>query len=362
MLSALRRLDIGGGIEAGVAIVVLAIALDRVSAAAAERPPRTVSREGAGLAARHPHIAFALAVVVVTWLLGLVVPALQVYPAGWQVTTGAALDDAVAWININFYDDFEAVKTALLTGVLLPVKRFALALPWPWIVPLAGVAGWRLAGPRLGLLVAGLLLAIAFAGLWEVAMYTVYLCGVSVVIAAAIGFPIGLATAGRDRLWRAVRGIADVLQTLPSFVYLIPVVMLFQVGDFSAIVAVVAYAIAPAVRYAAHGVRAIDPSLIEAGTAAGCTRRQILTRIRLPLALPELMLGLNQTIMLAISMLVITALVGTRDLGQEVYKALTKADVGAGLTAGLAVAFLAITADRLIAAAALRRRARLGLA
>jgi glycine betaine/proline transport system permease protein len=241
------------------------------------------------------------------------------------------------------------------------VKRFMQALPWPWVALLVAAAGWRLGGPRLAVGTAILTLAIAFAGLWDIAMYTVYLCGVSVVIAVAIGLPLGIACAGRDRLWRIMSATVDVLQTLPSFVYLIPVIMLFQVGDFSAIVAIVAFAVAPAVRYAAHGVRAVDPSLVEAGIANGCTRRQILWRIRLPLALPELMLGLNQTILLALSMLVITALVGTRDLGQEVYKALAKADVGKGLAAGLAVAFLAIVADRLIGAAARRTRRRLGL-
>ena len=153
----------------------------------------------------------------------------------------------------------------------------------------------------------------------------------------------------------------DTLQTLPSFVYLMPVVMLFRVGDFTAILAVVLYALAPAIRYTAHGLMQVDPALIEAGRAAGATRWQLLTRIKLKLAFPQIMLGLNQTIMLALSMLVITALVGTRDLGQEVYIALAKADTGRGIVAGLAVAFIAIIADRLIGASARRTKARLGL-
>jgi glycine betaine/proline transport system permease protein len=138
--------------------------------------------------------------------------------------------------------------------------------------------------------------------------------------------------------------------------------MLFRVGDFAAMIAVVLYAIAPAIRYTRHGIARTPAELLEAGTAAGCTRRQILARIRLPLAVPEMLLGLNQTIMLALSMLVITALVGTRDLGQEVYIALTKADVGLGLVAGLCIAAIAIIADRLIAAAGRRVEQRLGLA
>jgi glycine betaine/proline transport system permease protein len=138
--------------------------------------------------------------------------------------------------------------------------------------------------------------------------------------------------------------------------------MLFRVGDFTAILAVVAYAVAPVIRYTALGIRRVDPQLVEAGIVSGCTPSQILTKIKLKLALPEIVLGLNQTIMLSLSMVVITALVGTRDLGQEVYIALTKADVGRGIVAGLAVAFLAIIADRLLTAAAERLRLRLGLA
>src|SRR6185369_6006290 len=144
------------------------------------------------------------------------------------------------------------------------------------------------------------------------------LVGISVIIAALIGIPIGVAAGLNTRLWRVVEAVIDTLQTLPSFVYLIPVVMLFRVGDFTAMIAIILYALAPAVRYTALGIREVNPALIEAGKAMGSTRRQLLTKVRLPLALPEILLGINQTIMLAISMLVITALVGTRDLGQEV--------------------------------------------
>jgi glycine betaine/proline transport system permease protein len=181
------------------------------------------------------------------------------------------------------------------------------------------------------------------------------------LIALVVGIPIGVLAAERTALWRWVQVVIDTLQTLPSFVYLMPAVMLFSVGDFTAMLAVVAFAIAPAIRYTALGLRGVDPRLIEAGQAMGCTGFQLLTRVKLRLAFPEILLGVNQTIMFALSMLVITALVGTRDLGQEVYIALTKADPGRGLTAGLAVAFIAITADRLIHAGARNARARLGL-
>ncbi len=310
----------------------------------------------------HPYAAAALTIATAGWLVAWAIPALAHYPEGWQLSTGAFWDDAVKWINVNYFDTLEGVKNFLLLNLMIPFKRFLLGLPWVGVAGLIAFAGWRLGGPRTAAIAGGLTVLIAAVGLWEQAMITVYLCGVSVVIACLVGLPIGIATAERERVWRGTAVAIDTLQTLPSFVYLIPAVMLFRVGDFTAMIAVVAYAIAPAIRYTALGLRQVDPKLVEAGRAAGCTEWQLLAKIKLKLALPEIMLGINQTIMLALSMLVITALVGTRDLGQEVYIALTKADTGRGLVAGLCVAFLAIIADRLISAGAARTRRRLGLA
>jgi glycine betaine/proline transport system permease protein len=235
-----------------------------------------------------------------------------------------------------------------------------VAQTWLLVTAALAFAGWRLGGWRLAALVAALALFISFNGQWEKAMVSVYLVGISVIVASLIGIPLGILGGLYDRFWRVLEAVIDTLQTLPSFVYLIPVVMLFRVGDFTAMIAIVLYALAPAVRYTAHGIRNAQPSLIEAGTAAGCTPFQLLTKIRLPLATPVILLGINQTVMLALSMLVITALVGTRDLGQEVYIALTKADVGRGLVAGLCVAAIAIIADRLIQTAARGLAARQG--
>ncbi len=365
VLAALRRLDIGAGIESGAAIVVLAIALDRLSQTFAEngevRSRLVAERRGASLIERFPNLAAALAVVVVSGLAGLLWTPLQTYPMAWTVTTGTFWETIVGWINVNFFDELDAIKTALLLNVLVPFKRFLGELPWIAVVAALFLAGFLLSGLRLALTCAALSLLIAVTGQWEKAMITIYLCGISVLFACLIGMPIAVWAAGRDRAWRIVQGVIDTLQTLPSFVYLMPVVMLFRVGDFTAMVAVVAYAIAPVIRYTALGIRQVDPQLIEAGVVSGCTPFQILTKIKLKLALPEILLGLNQTIMLALSMLVITALVGTRDLGQEVYIALAKADVGRGIVAGLSVAFIAIIADRLLTAGADRLRHRLGL-
>jgi len=362
VLTALRRLDIGGGIEAGLAIVVMAIALDRLSQAFSTLDPRRAHADPSKpLLRRYPHLAAVAFLVGATTLAGLVIPAFRAYPDGMTITTGPFWTAAMEWINVTFFDAIEAVKTFLLNTFLLPVKRFFTGIPWAWGIVAAGLMAGRVGGWRLGLMAALMMAFIAGNGLWGEAMTTIYLCSVSVVIASLIGIPLGIWAGQSPRANSVIGALIDTLQTLPSFVYLIPVVMLFRVGDFSAMIAVVAYALAPAVRYAAHGIRSIDPELIEAGKVSGCTPLQILWRIKLPLAAPSLLLGLNQTIMLAISMLVITALVGTRDLGQEVYIALTKANVGQGIVAGLAVAFLAIIADRIVTALARKSQARLGM-
>ena len=361
VLAALRRLDFGAGLEAGLAIVALAVVLDRVSQAYARRRPGTDADHGANIVTRHPYLSAALVTLVLATLGGLVVPGLQTYPEALEVSTGTFWNRVVQWINVNYFDTLEAVKNALLLNLLIPFKRFLLDLPWAGVVGLLAYAGWRLGGVRLALLAAVLAFLIAATGQWEKAMITLYLCGIATAIAMLIGLPIGILAAERERLWGPIQVVIDTLQTLPSFVYLMPAVMLFRVGDFTALIAVVAYAVAPAVRYTVLGLKGVDPRLIEAGRAMGCTDWQILTRIKLKLALPEILLGVNQTVMFALSMLVITALVGTRDLGQEVYIALTKADPGRGLVAGLAVAFIAIIADRMIHAGARAAQGRLGL-
>jgi glycine betaine/proline transport system permease protein len=362
VLAALRRLDIGAGLESGLAIVALAVALDRLSQAyAIKAGSEGVAQRRGNLVQRHPYTMAALAIVVATGLVGLFAPALQHYPESLQVSTGGFFSEVVRWINVNFFDTLEALKNLVLLNVLVPLKRLLGDLPWLGVTLLLAFAGWRLGGMKLAALVGVLAFLIAATGQWEKATITVYLCGISVIFASLIGIPIGIACAERARLWNWVQVVIDTLQTLPSFVYLMPAVMLFRVGDFTALIAIVAYAVVPAIRYTVLGLQKVDPRLIEAGQAMGCTPWQLLTKIKLKLALPEIMLGLNQTIMFALSMLVITALVGTRDLGQEVYIALTKADTGRGLVAGLAVAFIAIIADRLISASAARAKLRLGL-
>jgi glycine betaine/proline transport system permease protein len=182
-----------------------------------------------------------------------------------------------------------------------------------------------------------------------------------VLIAFFLGSAIGIWAAVNDRVSALIQPINDTLQTMPSFVFLIPAIMIFLVGEFTALVAIVLYAIVPSIRYGEHGIRNVPPHIVEAATAFGSTNAQVFWHVRLPLAWPELMLGLNQTIMMALAMVVVAALVGAQGLGQDIMIALTWMDVGKGAVFGLSVAIIAIIADRITQSWASRRKLALGL-
>ncbi|ESX11031.1 ABC transporter permease subunit [Mesorhizobium sp. M0179] len=362
VLLALRALKVGEAMEAGLAIVALAIGLDRLSQAIAHKQAKGHVQRQANQSfwRRYPNLSLAIAILVVTTLLGLFVPAFAAVPKAITFTTAPLWKAAVNWVTINFFDVIEAFRVALILNVLNPLRAFCEGFPWLGAVALLGLAGYQLSGLRLAALVAALTAFCAVTGLWEKTMATVYLCGISAFIACLIGIPIGLMAARSDRFEKIVTPIIDTLQVLPSFCFIIPVVMLFRVGDVTAMIATVAFAVVPAIRYTNHGIRQVPPALIEAAKVSGCTPRQTFFRVQLPLALPEIMLGVNQTILMALAMIIICAMVGTRDLGQEVFIALSKADSGRGIVAGLAIAFIGIVADRLFNAWTAKARARLG--
>ncbi|MER9318919.1 ABC transporter permease subunit [Mesorhizobium sp. M0659] len=362
VLLALRALKVGEAMEAGLAIVALAIALDRLSQAIAHKQAKGHVQRQANQSVwrRYPNLSLAIAILVVTTLLGLFVPAFAAMPKEITFTTAPLWKAAVSWVTINFFDVIEAFRVALILNVLNPLRAFCEGFPWLGAVALLGLAGYQFGGLRLAALVAALTAFCAVTGLWEKTMATVYLCGISAFIACLIGIPIGLMAARSDRFEKIVTPIIDTLQVLPSFCFIIPVVMLFRVGDVTAMIATVAFAVVPAIRYTNHGIRQVPPALIEAAKVSGCTPRQTFFRVQLPLAFPEIMLGVNQTILMALAMIIICAMVGTRDLGQEVFIALSKADSGRGIVAGLAIAFIGIVADRLFNAWTAKARARLG--
>jgi len=360
VLLALRALNVGHALEAGLAIVALAIALDRLSQAAARQ--RSTQHEAGPFWRQHPYATAAAVAIAVTTIASFALPGLNKVPESITISSGPIWKSMVDWVTQNFFDAIEAFRTWMLLNILNPVRALMEGMPWLATAGLVGIAGLQLGGWRLAVLVVPLTLFCAVTGLWEKTMQTIYLCGISSVVSALIGIPLGVIAARSERADRIITPIIDTLQTMPSFVFVIPTVMLFRVGDVTAMIAIVSFAVVPAIRYTNHGIRQVSPALIEAAKVSGCTRRQMFWRVQLPLALPEIMLGINQTILLALSMLIITAMIGTRDLGQEVFIALAKADSGRGIIAGLTVAFIGIVADRLIGAWTRRARQRLGLA
>ena len=360
LLFRLQSLRIGQALEIGIAIVFIAVALDRLSLALSEKQPQH-RREGPFWQAR-PCLTAAGAVVVVSALAALVTPYAQVLPRELTITTAPMWDAVVDYVTVNFHGPLAFLRDALLIYLLIPLREVFQAVPWVAAVLLAGSIGWYLAGWRLALLVAGFVLFIAFSGYWPRALITAYMVTFAVFVCVLVGVPLGIWAAASDRRARWVQLLCDTFQTFPSFIYLIPVIMLFQVGDVAAITAIVIYATIPAVRYTTFGLRGVPRETIEAAITSGCSPRQTLWKVRLPLALPEIMLGINQTIMFALFMVIIAAFIGTKDLGQEIFRALTFADAGKGLVIGLCVAFMGLAADRLITEWADQRKRALGLA
>jgi glycine betaine/proline transport system permease protein len=360
LLFRLQSLKIGQALESGVAIVLMAIVLDQLSRAAAEKQPSHLAENTSWLA-RFPFVSIAIAVCVVSLVLSAITPYASVWPTEWTLSTAPLWDGLVDWITLYFFDPLQYFRDGMLLYVLIPIRGLFQQIPWTAMVALVAVAGWSLGGWRLALIVSGFVLFIAFAGFWERSLITAYMVTVAVLLCILIGLPIGIWASKTERRAKLAKLWCDTFQTFPSFIYLIPVIMLFKVGDVAAISAIIIYAMIPTIRYTVFGLRNVPQDIVEAGITSGCTQRQLLWNIRMPLAFPEIMLGINQTIMFALFMVIIAAFIGTKDIGQEIFRALTFNDAGKGLVLGLCVAFMGLTADKLITAWSAERKSRLGL-
>jgi glycine betaine/proline transport system permease protein len=358
--NALNRLNIGKGLEFGMAIVILAIVLDRFLRKLALRRP-TERSAAPQFWVRHPHWSAAGGVAVLGCLLAMAFPAFYLWPKDWAITTAPFWNALMTWVNLTFFDAINVVRNFLVFYVLNPYRDALLALPWISVAAALALLGWQLQGWKLAALAGGLALAIALTGLWTKTGLSIYECSAAVAICILLGFPLGVWSARSDRAWRVIEPAADLLQTIPSFIFLIPFVILFRTGEFTAILIVVSFAIVPAIRYTAEGIRNVPPHLVEAAKSQGCSSWQILREVQLPLAFPSILLGLNQTILMALSMLVITAYAGTNDLGQDTLAGVAKRNFGMSVLAGLAIAGIAIVTDRLIRAKAMKVASSMGL-
>lgn len=351
LLFSLQQLRIGKAVEQGIAISLIAIVLDRLAHALLSRRPRHGTPRR-----RYPRLALFVPLAVLLGVLSLDHPALAVLPRAMTISVGAPIDEAVRWLSRNIFVYVGPVRDAITLWLLLPLRNAFLALPAPLVIGVLALAGARLGGLRLALVPVVLLGLMLVTGFWTPLMLTVYLVSAATVLSVAIGLPIGIWAARNDTVARVVNALCDLLQTFPSFIYLIPVIMIFQTSDLSNVMAIVFCAVVPAIRYTFLGLRQVPVETREAALALGTTPWQRLRKVELPIALPEILLGVNQTIMTALAMIAITALIGSRDLGQEIYKALPTADTGRGMLAGFGIAFIGIIADRLIGALARRLR------
>lgn len=360
LLFRLQSLKIGEALESGVAIVMMAIVLDQLSRAATEKQPSHVEETESWLK-RYPFLSASIAVFAVTIVLSAITSYASVWPDEFTLSTAPFWDGLVEWITFHFYDPLQYFRDALLIYVLIPVRDLFQQIPWTALLALVAMTGWVLGGLRLAAVVSGFVLFIAFAGFWERSLITAYMVVVSVAACVLIGLPVGIWASRTERRAAMAKLWCDTFQTFPSFIYLIPVIMLFKVGDVAAISAIIIYSMIPIVRYTVFGLRNVPKHIVEAGVMSGCTRRQLLWNIRMPMAFPEIMLGINQTIMFALFMVIIAAFIGTKDLGQEIFRALTFNDAGKGLVLGLCVAFMGLTADKLITAWSAAQKKKLGL-
>lgn len=272
------------------------------------------------------------------------------FPSSWRIPLREWTNELVDRLVVVLDPLFRGVSDGVL-AVLYAIESAFLWLPWWSLTLLTALLVWHAGGRRLAppLVAVGALLLVGAFGLWTESMTTLALMSVATLIAVVLGLPLGVATARAPRLRAAVRPLLDVMQTMPSFVYLVPVVMFFRLGNVSALFATIVYAIPPVIRLTDLGLRSVDRSLVEAAETAGASEGQVLRYVRLPLALPTVAAGVNQTIMLALSMVVLASMIGARGLGQEVLRGLQRGDVGLSLEAGLAIVLLAVILDRVTA-------------
>jgi glycine betaine/proline transport system permease protein len=276
-----------------------------------------------------------------------------------KLEIGKYVEKGVEWLSQNASGFFDAI-TAGIDAVVTAMQFLLLNSPfWLTIIIFAALsyylpargklftkAGWKAGGGMFIFTILGLLL-LYFMGYWEETMESIALILASAIIALIIGIPLGIYAARNDGAEKIIRPVLDFMQTMPAFVYLIPAIILFSVGNVPGVVATIIFALPPAVRLTNLGIRNVPEDVVEASKAFGSTKRQLLFKVQLPLAMPTILAGVNQVIMLSLSMVVIASMVGAGGLGQAVYKGILKADIGLGFEAGVGIVVLAIILDRI---------------
>jgi glycine betaine/proline transport system permease protein len=384
VLKPMQRIQVGRALEAGLAIVFMAVVLDRISFGFGKRDygslpqkskrmrilPAAVERSRFVQAAKNSRdnivgparpLAFLLggaAIVLALVAVNSLVVDLREFPQAWHVQLNQPVDAVVVWMRDNLFQigdlpigtgpfsDFVVIR------LLNPLRSLLTdVLPWAAIMMAVAAVAWLAAGWRLAFVSVAGLAFIGLMGMWDKSMDTLSQVIVAVVITIVIAIPLGILASRNDTFEALLRPILDFLQAIPPFVYLVPVIMLFNIGRVPGIMASVLYALPPAIRLTNLGIRQVDSETVEAATALGSTSSQTLVKVQLPLAMPTIMMGVNQTIMMVLAMVIIAGLVGGGALGLEAVEGLARAgqkgDLGEGLQAGLAIGIMAIILDRI---------------
>lgn len=269
----------------------------------------------------------------------------DIFDEEW-LPVGDWVEVALDWVVANFRFVFQAIKVPF-DIVLSGLEDALTGAPDLLMLFLIVLVGWQAGGRRLALISAASMLAIGLMGAWEESMVTLSIVLTCVVFCSLIGIPLGIAAARSDRFWMILRPLLDLMQTIPSFVYLVPVVMLFSIGNVSGVIVTFIYALPPVVRLTNLGIRQVRPDMVEAARAFGASRRQTLYKVELPLAMPTIMAGVNQTIMMALSMVVVASMISVTGLGQMVLRGIGRLDMGLATVGGLGIVFLAVVIDRI---------------
>lgn len=263
----------------------------------------------------------------------------------FQISPGSVVGPALKWLNVNYHDVFVVISTLFDTAVQAIMVLLNLA-PAPVIIVVLAVAASLLAGWRRGVLTLVGFASCLILGMWTSTVQTISLVIISVFLSIGLGIPTGVYLSKHARLQAITRPMLDVMQTLPPWVYLVPAVILFGLGTVPAMISTVVYGLAPMIRLTILAMSQIPHERLELGASIGATKLEILKKVELPSALPTILVGINQCIMLSLAMVVLAGLVGAGGLGAEVTRGLTRMDLGLGLRASIAIVFLAMIMDR----------------
>jgi glycine betaine/proline transport system permease protein len=359
IIVAIEKLKFGDAVTAGIAIVLLATVLDRITASASTAGLPAVIAIGPLRVSRRTLRLTGVAIAVVALAAGAIMSVGAQFPASWHVTIAKPLDDAVRWIELTFAKVTDGLKNDVSAWLLDPIQTVLTASPWWLVIAAVAAIAAIVNGLRAAIVVAVALVLIVLLQVWEHAMQTLTMVIVAVVLTMVIGIVLGVWAARSRRASAILRPLNDAAQTLPSFVYLLPALALFQPTRFTAIVAAVIYSVPAVIRLVEDGVRGVSPTVIEAATAAGASRLQMILKVQLPMARRSLLVATNQGVVLVLAMVVLGGLVGAQALGFDVVSGFSQRNVfGRGVAAAIGIVLLGVMLDRITQGAGKRRSAR----